>query len=67
MAGLRSQQYCWLHSAIHGHSQAATTHRYAHLDADPMRRAAEAIGSTVAAAMNRTPSAEVVPLKPSKG
>ena len=22
-----------------GHSQAATTHRYAHLDADPMRRA----------------------------
>jgi integrase len=27
-----------------GHTQAATTHRYAHLDADPMRRAAEAIG-----------------------
>jgi integrase len=46
-----------------GHSQAATTHRYAHLDADPMRRAAEAIGSTIAAAMNRTPGADVVPLK----
>jgi integrase len=35
-----------------GHSQAATTHRYAHLDADPMRRAPEAIGSTIAAAMD---------------
>ncbi|HXW71992.1 MAG TPA: site-specific integrase [Methylocella sp.] len=46
-----------------GHSQAATTHRYAHLDADPMRRAAEAIGSTISAAMNRKQSAEVVPLK----
>ncbi len=34
-----------------GHSQAATTHRYAHLDADPMKRAAEAIGATIAAAM----------------
>jgi integrase len=45
-----------------GHSQAATTHRYAHLDADPMRRAAEAIGSTINAAMNRKPSAEVVTL-----
>jgi integrase len=34
-----------------GHSQAATTHRYAHLDADPMRRAAETIGATISAAM----------------
>jgi integrase len=34
-----------------GHSQAATTHRYAHLDADPMRRAAETIGATIAAAL----------------
>jgi integrase len=33
-----------------GHSQAATTHRYAHLDADPMRRAVETIGNTIAAA-----------------
>jgi integrase len=37
-----------------GHSQAATTHRYAHLDADPMRRAAEAIGATIAAALGGT-------------
>jgi integrase len=34
-----------------GHSQAATTHRYAHLDADPMRRAVETIGATISAAM----------------
>jgi integrase len=34
-----------------GHSQAATTHRYAHLDADPVKRAAETIGATIAAAM----------------
>ena len=36
-----------------GHTQAATTHRYAHLDADPLRRAAETIGATIAAAMDR--------------
>ena len=34
-----------------GHSQPSTTARYAHLDADPMRRAVEAIGATIAAAM----------------
>ena len=34
-----------------GHMQAATTARYAHLDADPMHRAAESIGATIAAAM----------------
>jgi integrase len=34
-----------------GHSQPSTTARYAHLDADPMRRAAETIGATIAAAM----------------
>lgn len=45
-----------------GHSQAATTHRYAHLDADPMRRAVETIGSTITAAMNRSAPAEVVKL-----
>jgi integrase len=35
-----------------GHSQAATTHRYAHLDADPMRRAVETIGATISTAMD---------------
>lgn len=34
-----------------GHSQAATTQRYAHLDADPLRRAVDAIGDTISAAM----------------
>jgi integrase len=34
-----------------GHRQASTTQRYAHLDADPMRRAVETIGSTIEAAM----------------
>jgi integrase len=34
-----------------GHSQPSTTQRYAHLDADPMRRAVETISSTIAAAM----------------
>jgi integrase len=35
-----------------GHSQHSTTHRYAHLDADPMRRAVETISATIAAAMD---------------
>jgi integrase len=34
-----------------GHTQASTTARYAHLDADPLRRASEHIGSRLAAAM----------------
>jgi integrase len=39
-----------------GHRNASTTQRYAHLDADPMRRAVEMIGSTIAAAMRRPPT-----------
>ena len=46
-----------------GHSQPATTHRYAHLDADPMRRAVETIGATISAAMEGKKSAGVVKLK----
>lgn len=46
-----------------GHSQAATTHRYAHLDADPVRRAVDTIGATITAAMDRGKTAEVVPFK----
>jgi integrase len=34
-----------------GHSQPQTTARYAHLDADPVRRASNMIGNTIAAAM----------------
>jgi integrase len=49
-----------------GHSQAATTHRYAHLDADPMRRAVETIGATISAALDGKKS-NVVSLPKSKG
>jgi integrase len=46
-----------------GHSQAATTHRYAHLDADPLRRAVDTIGATIAAAMDGDKRAPVVPIR----
>ena len=36
-----------------GHTQASTTQRYAHLDVDPLKRAADTIGSSIAAAMDR--------------
>jgi integrase len=49
-----------------GHSQAATTHRYAHLDSDPMRRAAETIGATISAAMAGSKGPVVVPLTRAK-
>jgi integrase len=38
-----------------GHANAITTARYAHLDADPLRRASNAIGSSIAAAMGEKP------------
>lgn len=37
-----------------GHTEASTTQRYAHLDADPLRRASNAIGATIAAALDGT-------------
>jgi hypothetical protein len=43
--GYRSQASCW------SHRQPSNMQRYAHLDADPMRRAVETIGATIAAAM----------------
>jgi integrase len=43
-----------------GHSQAATTHRYAHLDADPLRRAVETIGNTISAAMGGAEPSKVI-------
>jgi integrase len=46
-----------------GHSQAATTQRYAHVDADPLRRAADTIGATIAAAMEGRAGATVTPIK----
>ena len=36
-----------------GHTQASTTARYAHLDADPLRRASELIAGRIEASLNR--------------
>jgi len=44
-----------------GHSQPSTTARYAHLDADPMKRAVNAIGATISAAMDPTVSKPLPP------
>ena len=44
-----------------GHSQPATTQRYAHLDADPLRKASNAIGNTIAAAMGEGQSGKFPP------
>ncbi len=47
-----------------GHTQAATTERYAHLAADPLKAANEAIGERIAAVMRGNKvGTEVVPLK----
>jgi integrase len=44
-----------------GHRHSETTARYAHLDADPLRRASNQIGSAIAAAMDeQQPQAEIV-------
>lgn len=46
-----------------GHTQPSTTARYAHLDADPMRRAVDTIGNTIAAAMAEGKSSNILPMK----
>jgi integrase len=43
-----------------GHKQASTTERYAHLHVDPLLQASNRIGNQIAAALNGTPSAEIV-------
>lgn len=52
--------------ALLGHKHATTTARYAHLSADPLRAANDAVGAKIAAAMNPKPrgrrSAKVVAL-----
>jgi len=57
--------------ALLGHKHATTTARYAHLSADPLRAANDAVGARIAAAMNRkvgaAASAEVVTLPSRKG
>jgi integrase len=46
-----------------GHTQASTTQRYAHLDADPLRRASEAIGGRIAAALDGKRLGSIAQLK----
>jgi integrase len=46
-----------------GHAQATTTARYAHLDNDPLRRASEAIAGRIAAALEGSQQANVLPLR----
>jgi integrase len=41
-----------------GHTQSATTQRYAHLDTDPVRKASETIAKRLAAALGETPAAK---------
>ena len=41
--------------ALLGHKHATTTARYAHLSADPLRAANDAVGARIAAAMSRKP------------
>jgi site-specific recombinase XerD len=41
--------------ALVGHSEVATTQRYAHLGNDPVRQANEAIGARIAAALGAPP------------
>jgi hypothetical protein len=45
--------------ALLGHSNPATTARYAHLYTDPLREAAELVGAVVTG----KPSAEIIPLR----
>ena len=53
-----------------GHTQAATTHRYAHLASDPVKAAAAAVAGKIAAAMDGGSGegdrggATVLPLEP---
>ncbi len=49
-----------------GHTRAATTQRYAHLDADPLRRAVDTICATIAAAMDGAKGGDVVTLHRTK-
>jgi integrase len=52
--------------ALLGHKHAATTARYAHLSADPLRAANDMVGARIAAAMKRAfvddPSKNIVPM-----
>ena len=49
--------------ALLGHTQAATTQRYAHLAADPLKQAADLIGRRIATALTGGADTNVTPLR----
>ena len=53
--------------ALLGHTQAATTLRYAHLAADPLKQATDMIGRRIAAAMEPDGNGEVVEMPNRRG
>lgn len=52
--------------ALLGHSQPATTNRYAHLGSDPLRAASDAIARQIEASMTSAKTENVVPFKQDK-
>jgi integrase len=46
-----------------GHKHNSTTEKYAHLDVDPLRRASDRIGGTIAAALGDAGPGDVVPIR----
>ncbi len=49
-----------------GHTQAATTQRYAHLADDPLREATNRMGAIIENAEGKRETAEVIPLRQGK-
>jgi hypothetical protein len=49
--------------AILGHSTAAATEVYAHLQHDPSKVAADRVTGAISAALDGNPTAEIVPLR----
>ena len=61
--GVSANMSLLLIGGVLGHKSQATTSRYSHLSADPVRQTAETIAAIVAGALDGRPTAEVVPLK----
>ena len=62
-AGLMAGDNLAIIGKLLGHADVKTTARYAHLADDPVKQAANRISSSIAAAMEGKPSAEVVKLR----
>ena len=62
--GVNSGQSLAVVGKLLGHTKILTTQRYAHLADDPLRKANEQIGSTLAANLTAQPKAEVREIRP---